>query len=140
MIRIKVVLPQPEGPMKETNSPALICRLISDRAKTGVSAVWKVNPRLRISMMVSAPATNCSLVLPADWIAAGCPCSPIVSLVSACLPSEVAAGLVIVAAPLPLLPSEGIGPLDHGSQQDIDPGGTIALGGVLDLVMAGPIP
>ena len=47
----RVDLPQPEGPMKETNSPS------SMRRSTGASAVvarapdWKVLPMLLISIM-----------------------------------------------------------------------------------------
>src|SRR5271156_1067367 len=42
MTRSKVVLPQPDGPMKETNSPAAICRSILDSASTWPSDVSKV--------------------------------------------------------------------------------------------------
>src|SRR5688572_10660248 len=42
--RRNVVLPQPEGPMKETNSPLLISRLTSVRATTSPSRVEKVRP------------------------------------------------------------------------------------------------
>src|ERR1700722_4272380 len=44
-----VVLPQPEGPMKETNSPSAICRLTSDNASTLPSAVSNVSETLRTS-------------------------------------------------------------------------------------------
>src|SRR5437588_7089568 len=37
-----VVLPQPDGPMKETNSPSAICRLTLESASTRPSAVSKV--------------------------------------------------------------------------------------------------
>src|SRR5882757_10172416 len=44
-----VVLPQPEGPMKETNSPSAICRLTFDSASTLPSAVSKVRETSRTS-------------------------------------------------------------------------------------------
>src|SRR5688572_19481274 len=44
MTRRNVVLPQPEGPMKETNSPLAISRLTSVRATTSPSRVEKVRP------------------------------------------------------------------------------------------------
>src|SRR5438445_13649118 len=37
-----VVLPQPDGPMKETNSPSVICRLTFESASTRPSAVSKL--------------------------------------------------------------------------------------------------
>ena len=49
MTRISVVLPQPEGPIKETNSPRWICRSTLSSATTGVSAVWNVSERPLIS-------------------------------------------------------------------------------------------
>jgi len=42
MTRKNVVLPQPEGPMNETNSPLWISRLTSLSALTGPSLVAKV--------------------------------------------------------------------------------------------------
>src|SRR3954470_24138745 len=45
MTRSSVVLPQPDGPMKETNSPCPISRLTSLSATTSPSLVWKVRPR-----------------------------------------------------------------------------------------------
>ena len=44
-----VVLPQPEGPMKETNSPSATCRLTLDKASTLPSAVSNVSETLRTS-------------------------------------------------------------------------------------------
>ena len=44
-----VVLPQPEGPMKETNSPSAICRPTFDSASTLPSAVSNVSETLRTS-------------------------------------------------------------------------------------------
>ena len=38
--RNSVVLPQPDGPIKDTNSPSPMRRSILLRALTGVSAVW----------------------------------------------------------------------------------------------------
>src|ERR1700722_17315997 len=38
-----VVLPQPDGPMKETNSPSAICRSTLDKASTRPSAVSNVS-------------------------------------------------------------------------------------------------
>src|ERR1700737_1823334 len=38
-----VVLPQPDGPIKETNSPSAICRLTSESASTRPSAVSNVS-------------------------------------------------------------------------------------------------
>src|ERR1700681_1781504 len=51
MMRISVVLPQPEGPMSETNSPRPIDKSMSARACTGVSPVEKVrdNPWMSIA-------------------------------------------------------------------------------------------
>ena len=42
-----VVLPQPDGPMKETNSPLSTVRFTSDRAWTGPSLVSNVRERSR---------------------------------------------------------------------------------------------
>ncbi len=39
MTRISVVLPHPEGPMKDTNSPRRICRSMLSSAVTGASVV-----------------------------------------------------------------------------------------------------
>src|SRR5580704_10178655 len=44
-----VVLPQPEGPMKETNSPSATCKDTFDSASTLPSDVSKVSETLRIS-------------------------------------------------------------------------------------------
>src|SRR5229473_5425402 len=41
-----VVLPQPDGPIKETNSRSAICRLTLERASTRPSAVSKVSEML----------------------------------------------------------------------------------------------
>src|SRR4051794_19923338 len=57
MTRSSVVLPQPDGPMKETNSPRLTDRSMSESAKTGVSAAWKTSDSLRMSMTLSAGAS-----------------------------------------------------------------------------------
>src|SRR5580693_9730595 len=43
MTRSSVVLPQPDGPMKETKSPSAISRSTFDSASTSPSAVWKVS-------------------------------------------------------------------------------------------------
>ena len=48
--RSRVVLPQPEGPMKETKSPSITVRLMPCRAYTGPSAVVKVRLRSRASI------------------------------------------------------------------------------------------
>jgi hypothetical protein len=56
-----VVLPQPEGPMKETNSPSVTVKSTWDRAKTGPSAVSKVKPKSFAAMTVAA--TKLSLFL-----------------------------------------------------------------------------
>src|ERR1700722_4489358 len=53
MTRSSVVLPQPEGPMKETNSPFATLRLALSRAWTALSPVSKVSDRLRISIAIS---------------------------------------------------------------------------------------
>ena len=45
MVLRNVVLPQPDGPMNETNSPFSISRLTSDSATTSPSPVEKVRPR-----------------------------------------------------------------------------------------------
>jgi hypothetical protein len=45
MTRRKVVLPQPDGPMNETNSPLPIVRSTLDSACTGPSLVWNVSPK-----------------------------------------------------------------------------------------------
>ena len=44
MTRRNVVLPQPDGPMNETNSPLLISSVTSESALTGPSLVAKVRP------------------------------------------------------------------------------------------------
>src|SRR5580698_4179246 len=44
-----VVLPQPDGPMKETNSPLAICKLTFDSASTLPSAVSNVSETLLTS-------------------------------------------------------------------------------------------
>src|SRR6185436_17878342 len=46
MTRRKVVLPQPDGPMKETNSPFAMSRVTFDNARTSPSLVLKVRLRL----------------------------------------------------------------------------------------------
>src|SRR6266567_8480636 len=47
-----VVLPQPDGPIKETNSPSAICRLTLDSASTRPSAVSNVSEMSLISTTV----------------------------------------------------------------------------------------
>ena len=51
MARRKVVLPQPDGPMKDTKSPRRIVSDTSFSACTGPSPVWNVSPSPRASMM-----------------------------------------------------------------------------------------
>src|SRR5690606_15451519 len=46
----RVVLPHPEGPMKETNSPFPMARSTFDSAWTGPSLVWNARPRPLASM------------------------------------------------------------------------------------------
>ena len=58
MTRIRVVLPQPDGPMKETNSPWRTVRSMSASAKTGWSAAWKISDSRRMSMTVSAASAS----------------------------------------------------------------------------------
>ena len=50
MTRRSVVLPQPDGPISETNSPRPTARSIPASASTGPSLVMKVSDRLRTSM------------------------------------------------------------------------------------------
>ena len=56
--RRNVVLPQPDGPMKETNSPLRIVRSTSDSALTGPSLVWKV----RLSLLAETTAGEVSVI------------------------------------------------------------------------------
>ena len=59
MTRRNVVLPQPDGPMKETNSPLSIVIYNLYRASTGPSPVWKVRPSLlAATTLISAPASQ----------------------------------------------------------------------------------
>ena len=58
MTRRNVVLPQPDGPMNDTNSPLLIVRSTSDSACTGPSLVWKVSP----SLLAETTAGDASLI------------------------------------------------------------------------------
>src|SRR5665213_385783 len=51
--RSSVVLPQPDGPMSETNSPRPTLRSIADRASTGPSLVTKVSERRSMSITAS---------------------------------------------------------------------------------------
>src|SRR5688572_31440782 len=53
MIRKSVVLPHPDGPMKDTNSPSSTDKLTFERAKTGPSAVVKVKDRFCASMTLA---------------------------------------------------------------------------------------
>src|SRR5262245_44202259 len=108
-IRMSVVLPQPDGPISETNSPAPTFRLMSVSAWTGASAVWKVRLRSRISMTVS-PATEAPKSDPAVE-----------------MPASRAS------------PSDGIRAFHYGTEQHVATSGAVALGGVLDLVMADPV-
>ena len=50
MTRNSVVLPQPDGPISETNSPLAMSRLTLDSACTGPSFVVKVRERSRAEM------------------------------------------------------------------------------------------
>src|SRR5690242_17490173 len=106
-MRIKVVLPQPDGPMSETNSPARIARLILERATTGASAVWNVRHRLRISMITSEVA----------------------DLPSAPRPRTGRSTTLAVG-------SVGIGALHDRAQQDVAARAAIVARRVLDLVVA----
>ena len=54
--RRSVVLPQPDGPMKETNSPRATFRLMLLSASTGPSLVSKRSDRPLISITASAGA------------------------------------------------------------------------------------
>src|SRR4051812_21691884 len=110
-IRIKVVLPQPEGPTSETNSPAWTCRLIALNAWIGASAARKVRLRLLMEMTTS-PATR----------------SP---------GSKLSADRGRSATRTP--PSDGIRAFHYGTKQHVATSSTVLLGGVLDLVMADPI-
>src|SRR5690348_4673121 len=65
MTRRNVVLPQPDGPMKETNSPLATSRLISASALTGPSLVSKVRLSRRAETTVA----------PLDIVAASRPTS-----------------------------------------------------------------
>ena len=78
MIRSKVVLPQPEGPMNETKSPASICRSTFDNASTLPSEVSKVSESPCASIasgagMAASLSTNpigsdvCMALLTADF-------------------------------------------------------------------------
>src|SRR5687768_982211 len=106
-MRIKVVLPQPDGPISDTNSWAWTARLMLVSATTGVSAVWNVRPRLRISMMTSDGDDLASCPRPRTG-----------------RPTTFAVGSV------------GIGALHHRTQQDVAARTAILAGRVLDLVVA----
>jgi hypothetical protein len=60
MMRNRVVLPQPDGPISETNSPSATRRLTFDKAKTGPSAVSKVKERSCASITAAAKAADAS--------------------------------------------------------------------------------
>ena len=62
--RSSVVLPQPDGPIRETNSPLCTRRSTLLSAVTGASAVWKVSERSQMSM-ATADAITCPVTLPA---------------------------------------------------------------------------
>ena len=51
---MSVVLPQPDGPISDTNSPCAISRSMSDKATTGVSAAWNTSDSLRMAIAVDA--------------------------------------------------------------------------------------
>src|SRR5262245_15495402 len=106
-MRIRVVLPQPDGPISDTNSPAWIARLMLLSATTGASAVWNVKPRLRMSMMTSDAVGLASCPRPRSG-----------------RPTTFAVG------------SAGIGALHHRAQQDIGARPAVVAGRVLDLVVA----
>ncbi len=60
MTRSSVVLPQPDGPMKETNSPLEMDSEMPDSASTGPSLVWKVSDRSRADTTgAGVPAAAC---------------------------------------------------------------------------------
>src|SRR5262245_39221330 len=111
-MRINVVLPQPEGPISDTNSPARTERSMLLSANTGASAVWNVRLRLRISMIMS------------DGVA----------LLSGPRPRRSTGRSTTLA-----VGSVGIGALHHRAQQHVAPGAAILLGRVLDLVVADPV-
>ncbi len=77
--RISVVLPQPDGPMNETKSPSLICRLTLASASTAPSRDWKVSETPRASTVSAAalaargaPVAGCDGVMrSAAWVAVG---------------------------------------------------------------------
>ena len=67
-------MPQPDGPMKETNSPRATLRLTSLSASTGPSSVSKRSETSLISIAVSAagafaPSSGLSLAAAATSIA-----------------------------------------------------------------------
>src|ERR1700730_18420637 len=56
--RSSVVFPQPDGPMKETNSPSAICKFTREIASTLPSAVSKVSETSRTSTANGRPAAD----------------------------------------------------------------------------------
>src|SRR3954469_19943303 len=54
--RSSVVLPQPDGPIRETKSPSLMSRSMSSSATTGPSAVAKVSDNRRTSITAACVA------------------------------------------------------------------------------------
>ena len=72
--RRSVVLPQPDGPMKETNSPRLILRLTLLSACTGPSAVSKLSE----SPLISIAASGASALPPSSGLSLGAAATSIV--------------------------------------------------------------
>src|SRR5262249_10622473 len=68
MARRKVVLPQPEGPMKETNSPFSMVRFTSERAWTGPSPVAKVRLRCSAETTGAGDEPSCNLAAVASIV------------------------------------------------------------------------
>ena len=67
MIRKRVVFPHPDGPMKETKSPAATCKLTLDSASTVPSEVSNVSDTSRTSMastLSRVPACASTAMLP----------------------------------------------------------------------------
>ena len=64
MTRSSVVLPQPDGPMNETNSPAAICRSTLASASTAPSAVAKVSDTPFASTASAGRSAGCLVSVP----------------------------------------------------------------------------
>src|SRR5262249_58261 len=81
MTRNSVVLPQPDGPMKETNSPAAIARSTLLSASTLPSAVSKVSDTPRASTASAADAEGASTF--------------VLALAVVCMGTETCLGLIL---------------------------------------------